>query len=139
MVKSGLSDKIIEENRAARVDHLRLVAHFGTALTIYCAMLWSGLDILQPGNKYDRSPQTVNALRKVRLGSKITFGLVSLTALYGTCFFDFILFLFNFLFKSFFFFEIKNKKKVLWLLVLMEDLFIMNIHLWVVDSFHLIG
>lgn len=45
MVKSGLVEDP-DPNAVPRVSQYRLATHLGTALTIYVAMLWTGLSLL---------------------------------------------------------------------------------------------
>ena len=50
MVKSGLEEKP-ESHDVPRVSQYRLSAHLGSALLLYCASLWTGLQLVLPVNK----------------------------------------------------------------------------------------
>ncbi|MEP3244893.1 MAG: COX15/CtaA family protein [Sneathiella sp.] len=70
MVKSGLVDH-------PDVSHYRLTAHLGLACLIFCALLWTALDLLYPKAGPGGRPQAV--LKWAR----IVFGLVFLQILIG--------------------------------------------------------
>ena len=55
MVKSGLEEKP-ESHDVPRVSQYRLSAHLGSALLLYCASLWTGLQLVLPVNKVRSEP-----------------------------------------------------------------------------------
>ncbi|KND05047.1 uncharacterized protein SPPG_00724 [Spizellomyces punctatus DAOM BR117] len=88
MVKSGLSDEIMEKAHAVpRVSHYWLAAHLGSAFTIYSIMLVTGLDILRANKakaienlRLILKHADVIKFRRYAIG---TAGLVFLTAMSG--------------------------------------------------------
>ncbi|XP_056465248.1 cytochrome c oxidase assembly protein COX15 homolog [Gadus chalcogrammus] len=78
MVKSGLEEKP-ESHDVPRVSQYRLSAHLGSALLLYCASLWTGLQLVLPVNKLADTAR----LTQLRRFAKGTGGLVFLTALSG--------------------------------------------------------
>lgn len=78
MVKSGLEEKP-DSYDVPRVSQYRLAAHLGSALVLYCASLWTGLTLLLPRHTLPETHQ----LRKLRMFTHCTAGLVFLTALSG--------------------------------------------------------
>ncbi|XP_068114136.1 heme A synthase COX15 isoform X1 [Hyperolius riggenbachi] len=78
MVKSGLEEKP-DSYDVPRVSQYRLAAHLGSALLLYTASLWTGLNILFPRQKFPETRQVV----KLRMFTHWTAGLVFLTALSG--------------------------------------------------------
>lgn len=50
MVKSGLEEKP-DSYDVPRVSQYRLASHLGSALLLYCASLWTGLNLMLPANK----------------------------------------------------------------------------------------
>ncbi|KAI3363193.1 hypothetical protein L3Q82_011826, partial [Scortum barcoo] len=78
MVKSGLEEKP-ESYDIPRVSQYRLSAHLGSALLLYCASLWTGLNMLLPAHKMADTQR----LLQLRRFAKGTGGLVFLTALSG--------------------------------------------------------
>ena len=85
MVKSGLDNKIVEDQAVPRVSHYRLAAHLGTALTIYSAMMVSAFDLLaKPSQEVKvlemlRSPQAA----RLKTLSLVTLGLIATTVMSG--------------------------------------------------------
>ncbi|MEQ2268069.1 Cytochrome c oxidase assembly protein cox15, partial [Xenotaenia resolanae] len=78
MVKSGLEEKP-ESHDVPRVSQYRLCAHLGSALVLYSASLWTGLNLLLPAHKM----ADTRCLMQLRRFAKGTGGLVFLTALSG--------------------------------------------------------
>ncbi|KCV69461.1 hypothetical protein H696_03890 [Fonticula alba] len=88
MVKSGLDERLVEEDRVARVSHLRLAAHLGLALVIYGVSLWNGLSLLPSTaakNLYSavRDPAVWGPLRSLKRNSHHLATLVGVTILSG--------------------------------------------------------
>jgi len=85
MVKSGLDEKIVEEQGVPRVSHYRLAAHLGTAFAIYSAMLWCALELF---TKPITDPKVLAQLsspqmKRFKAFSAFTLGMVATTALSG--------------------------------------------------------
>ncbi|KAI8910420.1 COX15/CtaA family [Gorgonomyces haynaldii] len=62
MVKSGLSDEILENKMVPRVNHFWLSAHLGSAFLIYTAMISSGLHVLASEAKTVGTPKRIRAM-----------------------------------------------------------------------------
>ncbi|KAJ3371326.1 Cytochrome c oxidase assembly protein cox15 [Kappamyces sp. JEL0680] len=85
MVKSGLDHEIVEKKQVPRVDHFWLSAHLGSAFLIYCAMVFTGLEILKQ-NRFATNP----SLKSLQIShplfkryAHVVLGLVFLTAISG--------------------------------------------------------
>jgi len=79
MVKSGLDEKIIENNAVPRVSQYRLAAHLGSAFLFYSGLFWTTLGQLLPKLEVPNTKE-VTKLRRFAMGTK---GLVFLTAVSG--------------------------------------------------------
>ena len=85
MVKSGLDNKIVEDQAVPRVSHYRLAAHLGTALTIYAAMMVSAFDLLAKPSQEAKVLEMLRSPQAARLKtlSLVTLGLVATTIMSG--------------------------------------------------------
>ena len=81
MVKSGLDDRILKENKVARVDQTRLTAHLGSAFVLYSALTWFALDFLKPNVVMSRS--NLIPFSSIKRFTASTFFLVFATAMSG--------------------------------------------------------
>ena len=81
MVKSGLSEELLDGKSIPRVSHYWLAAHLGSAFTIYAVMLVTGLSIL----KSHRPPmhKAIGGLQSFKSYSVATCCLVFTTAMSG--------------------------------------------------------
>ncbi|QSL64199.1 hypothetical protein MERGE_000354 [Pneumocystis wakefieldiae] len=93
MVKSGLKYENFKENKSIpRVSQYRLLIHFGTALSLYVGMLWTGLDILKENKWACKTNETKSFIFQelnnphLQILKRMIFtlsGLVFITALSG--------------------------------------------------------
>lgn len=78
MVKSGLSNEIIEKKQEARVSQYRLAAHLTSAFFLYLGLIGTGLKILVPA-----VPPTTPGLRQLKFLSTGMTHLILTTAVAG--------------------------------------------------------
>ncbi|KAG4302132.1 hypothetical protein PCANB_001527 [Pneumocystis canis] len=64
MVKSGLEHEHFKEGSVPRVSQYRLVSHFGTALSLYACMLWTGLNIFKENKWVIKTNEAKNFILK---------------------------------------------------------------------------
>lgn len=88
MVKSGL-EMDPAQKQEIRVSPYRLATHLGMAFTTYTALLWTGLDLLQPAKLAESITRTnlsavaIDRLRSVKTHSMLNLALVGATAVSG--------------------------------------------------------
>jgi cytochrome c oxidase assembly protein subunit 15 len=94
MVKSGLTDDVLESNKEIRVSPYRLATHLSMAFTTYGCLLWTSLEILKPTSATVESvitrngaasitPKLLGAVKQIRGLSLVNLALVATTALSG--------------------------------------------------------
>ena len=65
MVKSGLTDDVLESNKEIRVSPYRLATHLSMAFTTYGCLLWTSLEILKPTSATVESVITRNGAASI--------------------------------------------------------------------------
>lgn len=90
MVRSGMDPPekhtpVQGPNQRPRVSPYRLASHFTAALTIYCGVVWTALDLLRPSPStiHGASQDAIKAARRLRVLALPTAGIVGLTLLSG--------------------------------------------------------
>ena len=86
MVKSGLNNNIIDDNKVARVSHYRLAIHLGSAVAIYSSLMWIGLGLITKGKNLTstcKSTISSNQFNNIKKLSYITGGMIATTIMSG--------------------------------------------------------
>lgn len=94
MVKSGLTNDVLQSNKEIRVSPYRLATHLSMAFTTYGCLLWTSLEILRPTSATVQSvvtksgvagitPKLLSHVKQIRGLSLANLALVATTALSG--------------------------------------------------------